>query len=177
LIYALSSKQRNPETMQTDAGSQPVQPINPATGISEQELSNIMQLTPEMLANSNMSIPPGTLPGGDGYNPWGSDRPPVGAPQQYIAPGGQIITIDPNNPSQFMPPDGSVILVPATPSPTPKPAPSETKTPANTQQSPADSQQTPSNTKPAATPKTEKTPPKKNEKPAKTSQSDKKQDT
>jgi serine/threonine-protein kinase len=168
LIYALSSKQRNPETMQTDAGSQPVQPINPATGINEQGLSNMMQLSPELFSNSNMNIPPGTLPGGDGFNPW--DRP--GAFQQ-VPQGGQVITIDPNNPSQFMPPDGSVILVPATPTPTPKPSPGETKTPANTQATPATTD-TPATTKP--TPKTDKTPVK--PKPVKTnSQSDKKQDT
>lgn len=164
LIYALSTKQRNPDTMQTDAGAQPVQPINPATGLSEQSLSNMAPMSTEMLMNSNMSVP-GTLPGGDGYNPWANP-----GQFQQIPPGGQTITIDPGN-SQFMPPDGSVILVPQTP--TPKPSPSETKPAANTQSTPATTD-TPVNTaKPTTSPKT--TPAKK---PAKTpSQSDKKQDT
>ncbi len=169
LIYALSSKQRNPETMQVDAGGQPVQPINPATGISEQGLSNMMQIPPEMFANSNMNIPPGTLPGGDGFNPWANP-----GQFQQIPPGGQTITIDPNNPSQFMPPDGT-ILIPATPTPSPQPSPATTKTPAIEQPTPATSNTpVPANTKPAV-PSTEKTPTKKNTKPA--AQSDKKQDT
>lgn len=172
LIYALSSRQRNPDTMQTDAGSQPVQPINPATGINEQGLSNMMAQPFD--ANSNMSIPPGTLPGGDGVNPWGSGFvPPAGsAPTQYIGPGGQVITIDPNSPSQFMPPDGNYVIVPAnTATPTPQPSPAGTKTPANTSSTPAANTQTPANTKPKATPKPS---PAKTTKP---SQSDKKQDT
>lgn len=170
LIYALSSRQRNPETMQTDAGSQPVQPINPATGMNEQGLSNMMAQPFD--ANSNMSIPPGTLPGGDGVNPWGSGYvpPASGAPTQYIGPGGQVYTIEPGN-SQFMPQEGNYIIVPVTPTPNAQPSPTGTKTPANTQSTPVTTN-TPANT---AKPKPEKTPAKTPAK--KPSQSDKKQDT
>jgi serine/threonine protein kinase len=112
LIYATSVKQTNPATqLQTDANGMPVQPINPATGTDEQALSNLAAMPAEIISNSNMSIPPGTLPGGDGYNPWGGSGPPAGAPQ-YVPPGGQIITIDPNTGSPFIPQDGQVILVP-----------------------------------------------------------------
>jgi len=136
MIYATSVKQTNPTTqLQTDANGQPVQPINPATGIDEQSLSNLATMPAEIIGigNSNMMMaqPPGTLPGGDNYNPWGGSGPPPGAPPtQYVAPGGQVYTIDPNNPSQFIPQDGNIILVPlpantsvnanVKPSPTPR---------------------------------------------------------
>jgi len=138
MIYAFSSRQRNPETMQTDAGSQ--------------GLSNMMAQPFD--GNSNMSIPPGTLPGGDGVNPWGSGYVPPGgtAPTQYVGPGGQIITIDPNSPSQFMPQDGNYIMVPVTPTPSAQPSPTGTKTPANTQSTPAANTQTPANASPVKTP-------------------------
>jgi serine/threonine protein kinase len=128
LIYATYTKQTDPSTqLQSDANGQPVQPLNPATGIQEESLASLPANSADVITNSNMSVPPGTLPGGDGYNPWANGgRPPAGAPPQtYIGPGGQVITIDPNNPSQFMPSDGGVILVPvpantAKPTPTPK---------------------------------------------------------
>jgi serine/threonine-protein kinase len=118
LIYATSSKQANPPTaLQTDANGQPVQPLNPATGMSEQGASNMMTYSPEtmMLGNSNMlmSVPQPVPNGdgyGDGYNPWARGVPPPGAPMyQQIPPGGQVI--DPSNPngSIFMP-DGTVLV-------------------------------------------------------------------
>jgi hypothetical protein len=136
MIYATSVKQTDPATkLQTDANGQPVQPINPATGLDEQSLSNIAAMPAEIISNSNvMAQPPGTLPGGDGYNPWGGSGPPPGAPPMTFPQGGQVITIDPNNPpSQFIPQEGGggIILVPipantninaaVKPSPTPKP--------------------------------------------------------
>ena len=92
-----------------------------------------------------MSQPPGTIPGGDGYNPWGASGPPPGAPQ-YIPPGGQVYTIDPNTGSPFIPQDGNIILVPvpantavnANIQPTPKGK--QTPAPANTQPTPAPSE-------------------------------------
>jgi serine/threonine protein kinase len=127
LIYATTSKQTNPRTaLQSDANGQPVQPINPATGAEEQNLS-VPGLTAEQMMNTNTAVPPGTLPGGDGYDPWARGGvPPPGAPA--FPKGGQVITIDPNNPSQFMPNESGVILVPvpantnntAKPAPTPK---------------------------------------------------------
>lgn len=167
MIYATSVKQTDPATqLQTDANGQPVQPINPATGLDEQSLSNIATMPAEVIANSNMMVqPPGTIPGGDGYNPWGGSGPPPGAPPVAFPPGGQVITIDPNNPSQFIPQDGQVILVPipantnvnaaVKPSPTPKSN--------NANVSPAPSP-TPTNVVPKTTPETKPTP--KTEKPA-----------
>lgn len=139
LIYATSVKQTDPKTrLQPDANGQPVQPINPATGAQEQSLANLGMVTSDVLANSNMAVPPGTIPGGDGYDPWkNGGQPPPGAPA--IGPGGRVITIDPNNPSQFMPPEGGIVLVPvpanantAKPTPMPKNAAN-----ANIQPSPA----------------------------------------
>ena len=127
MIYATSIKQTNPTTqLQPDANGQPVQPINPATGVEEQNLASMPGVTLESMSNSNMAQPPGTLPGGDNYNPWGNGGvPPAGAPPTYVAPGGQVYTIDPNTGSPFMPPDGIVLVpVPANtavkPTPTPK---------------------------------------------------------
>jgi serine/threonine protein kinase len=131
LIYATSSKQTNPTTaLQPDANGQPVQPINPATGAEEQNLAAMPGMMPEIVGNSNSSTAPGTLPGGDGYNPWStSTAPPPGAPPQtYIGPGGQTINIPPGQ-SPFMQdmpagctmtPSG-LLLCPVTPTPTPKP--------------------------------------------------------
>ena len=176
MIYATSIKQTNPTTLlQPDANGQPVQPINPATGVEEQNLASMPGVLPENMSNSNMAQPPGTLPGGDNYNPWGNGGvPPAGAPPTYVAPGGQVYTIDPNNPSQFMPPDG-VILVPvpantntAKPTPTPKtpaananvtatpvpnPTPDVKTTPAKPASTPARTLEKPAaNTKPSSEP-------------------------
>ena len=127
LIYSTWMRRTDPATaVQSDANSLPVQPINPATGTEEQTLAAMPALTADAIANSNTL--PGTLPGGDGYNPWATGAPPPGAPA--IPPGGQVVTIDPATGSPFMPTDG-VVLVPvpvnsnantAKPSPTPKPA-------------------------------------------------------
>jgi serine/threonine-protein kinase len=116
LIYAvMPSRFTNPPTaLQADANGLPVQPINPATGTDEQNLANMMSMgSAEFIGNSNMALPPGTMPGGDGYNAWAAGgAPPVGAPPPgYIPPGGQTVTIDGSG-SQFMPGDPGVILVP-----------------------------------------------------------------
>lgn len=99
LIWATSSKQTKPSTLQADSNSQPVQPINPATGMNEQGLATIVPMTQEMLTNSNMTLTmPENLGGGGGSdgNPyWQSGTVPPGAP--YIPQGGQVI--DPNNPN------------------------------------------------------------------------------
>lgn len=162
LIYATSSKQTNPATaLQPDANGQPVQPIPPATGAEEQSLALMPGMLPESMSNANVDLPPGVMPGGDGYNPWANGvAPPAGAPPQYIGPGGQVYTIDPNTGSPFMPPDGGVILVPvpantntnaaAKPTPSPK-APANTATTpepdATAKPSPATAKPTPAPTK------------------------------
>ncbi len=180
LIYATSSKQTNPTTqLQTDINGQPVQPLNPATGMNEFGASNMMPYTPQMLANSNMMLPPSagnpTSDGfGDGYNPWARGVPPPGAPI-YVPPGGQMI--DPNNPNSIFMQDGTVLVpVPtnanvngnvkpaATPTGKPTPAPANTNsatqpTPAptaNPQPTPA---KTPVPTVPKPTAQPAKTPP------------------
>ncbi len=128
LIYFTSVRKTDP-TLQTqvDPDSLPVQPIGPATGAQEESLAKLPEMTDaEMMAAQagTMDAPPGTLPGGDGYNAWasGNGAPPIGAPQPgapatglpqpYQPPGGQTVTIDPNGGSQFMPQEGGVILVP-----------------------------------------------------------------
>ncbi|MEQ1922520.1 MAG: protein kinase [Pyrinomonadaceae bacterium] len=128
LIYFTSVRKTDPTAQLTaDAGSLPVQPIGPATGAQEESLAKLPEMTEaEIMAASAgmMEVPPGTLPGGDGYNAWsGNGAPPIGAPAQGVPPtgmpqpdtppGGQTVTVNSNGDSQFMPVEnGSVILVP-----------------------------------------------------------------
>ncbi len=179
-IYTTSVKQTNVTTqMQTDANGMPVQPLNPATGMSEQGLSNMISFSPEMMGNSNaaMAIPGGDATYPDGINPWANGgRPPAGAPLPYpIAPGGQMI--DPNNPNSPFMQDGTVYIpvpvnpnanvnanvkttaTPAAGKTTPLPANAQPALTPNTTAPPA------ANTKPTLTPKTDKTPAKPVEKP------------
>lgn len=150
MIFLTYSPQTDPTTaLQPDANGMPVQPINPATGVEEQNLSS---LPPDFSydANSNSGLPPGTLPGDSG-NPWltGNNPPPGGPP---VGSGGQVIPV-PLGQSPFAPPEGCLNPVwdpqrygwlcdfptnqPARPTPTPR-------TPANTN--------TNTGTPPAATP-------------------------
>lgn len=157
LIYATTIRKTD-ITAQTQAepGSLPVQPIGPATGAQEESLSKMPDLTEADIAAmqaGTMDAPPGTLPGGDGYNAWANNgAPPLGAPPAgsgstgvptYVAPPGQTVTIDPNGGSQFMPQSDGIILVPvpvansnsdttAKPSPTPKAPAGNTATPTGT---------------------------------------------
>lgn len=166
LIYATATKQTNP-TVSTapDANSSPVQPINPATGAQEEAMLKLGDVGDiSLVPNSNMQLPPGTLPGGDGYNAWSNGGvPPAGAPltsgplagaqnpnqlpPMSVQPGGPTVTIPPNGGgSVFMPNEGGVILVPipanaVPPKPTPTP-----KTAANTVSKPPAA----TNTAPAA---------------------------
>ena len=113
----------------------------------------------EIMATAATQQQADVVPGGDGFNAWANGGvPPPGAPlQQYVPPGGQIYTIDPNSGSQFMPNDGGVILVPVpvnTPAEDPKASQSPKAPAANTATQPT----------PAAanTPKPMATPPPKN---------------
>lgn len=118
LIYAASVRGTDPTIqMQADAGSLPVQPIGPATGALEDDLAKRAPMTDaeaEMMANSNMALTM-ELPGGDGYNPWATgSAPPPGAPLPgSLPPGGQVYTVDPNSPSQFMQSDPNCIQQPS----------------------------------------------------------------
>lgn len=137
LIYATSVKQTDPTTVpQADANGMPVQPINPATGIEEQNLSN---LPPDYSTLGNSNINPAMVdpvPGGDGYNPWANGgAPPAGAPA--IPPGGQVIQVPPGqspfmmDPNCILQPSGIYLCpVPVTPTPAPKATPTP-RTPAN----------------------------------------------
>ena len=171
LIYATSVKQTDPTTqLQTDANGQPVQPINPATGLNEQGLANMMtSIPPDFGGNANFNFPqPNQLPGGDGFDAWRNGAPPPGAPPYPVQQGGQVITIPGDGGSQFMPgldSNGSVILVPIQPTantntnPTAKPSPTPkgTPAPANTQPQPSptpkETAPTPTETKPTPVPK------------------------
>ncbi len=175
MIWATSTKQTNPTTqLRPDANAQPVQPINPATGAEEQSLAGMPGPLTD-LSNVNSSVmaqPPGTLPGGDNYNPWATGAPPAGAPPPYFPPGGETYTVDPNSPSPFTQ-DAPCILQPSgiylcpVPNATPVLRPSPTpKTPANANVSASptpSAAQKPSPTpaapvKPNPTPATSKTP-------------------
>ncbi len=109
LIYATSVKQTDPETvLRADPNGLPVQPINPATGTQEQALAALADTLSDSINDPATALPPDSLPGGDGYNPWATGAPPPGAPD-YYPPGGQYMTIDPSTGSPFMPPDGCVL--------------------------------------------------------------------
>ncbi len=171
LIYATSVRQTDPtEQLQAaDLGSLPVQPIGPATGAQEESLASMPALTDaEIMSSAAMQQMQSDLPGGDGYNAWANGGvPPPGAPLNsqapplgYVAPGGQVYTIDPNTGSQFMPPDGGVILipVPVNTNTAPNPTASPKSPAANAAATP--NPETGASPKPLATPppKTEKTP-------------------
>jgi serine/threonine-protein kinase len=166
-IYMTQVKQTNPATtLQTDVNGSPVQPVNPATGMTEQSLSNMGAYNPLQDGNINtmtQDIPPAG--GGGGYgNPWDrSSNPPAGAPpqSQYVPPTGQTYDGNVNPGSPFMAPDGTIYM--------PVPKTNTNTTPVNTQPKPKTSPTpatntqttTPSNTKPAtntAAPPTETKP-------------------
>lgn len=189
LIYMTSSKQTNPTTaLQPDANGQPVQPLNPATGMSEQGTAGMTNPygTGQMMpgANSNsmmpMVIPPSLQNGGDGLgdgkNYWGGSGPPPGGPP-IMPPGGQMYTIPGDGSSQFMPQDGLVLVpmpingnvsVNAKPSPTPASKPTPNTANANVAQPSGTPAANPSPTppKPTATPAVKPTTPKTNPSPA-----------
>ncbi|MDQ3800807.1 MAG: serine/threonine protein kinase [Acidobacteriota bacterium] len=145
-IYMTQVKQTNPQTtLQTDANGSPVQPVNPATGMTEQGLSNLGAY-PLQDGNTN-TMTQDMMPGGDGYDPWArGGRPPVGAPvpQQYVPPTGQYYDGNINPGSPFMAPDGNLYI--------PVPRNNANTNVANTQPKPRISPTPPAaaNTQPAA---------------------------
>jgi len=150
LIYMTYSPRTDPATvLQTDANGMPVQPINPATGVEEQNLSNLPPDYTMYDANTNTMISPGGVVPGDAGNPWlNGTAPPAGAPN--IGAGGQVIQVPGGN-SPFMsdpnciPQPSGIMLctVPVNPTPTPRPSPTpRTGAPTNTN----------TGTTPAATP-------------------------
>jgi len=144
LIYFTKTKQTNPQTVQTDENGLPVQPLNPATGLNEQNLPNLSDYPTNSMDPNDPTIRP-NVGGGDGYDPWkNGGRPPVGAPPV----GGEYVTIPPRsgNPlppgtERYIDGDGNeIILVPKT-SPT---KPVEGKTTAKPEKSPGTAKPTPS---------------------------------
>lgn len=145
LIYWTSVKQTNPATtLSTDTNSQPVQPLNPATGLGERTGLNS---APAVLAGDPDAIPEDI--GGDGYDPWASPGAPPPGQQAPVGPGGDYVTI-PGDGSIFMPGDGGVILVPKiVPAKTPEATGSASPTPTNP---PASGNTNTQPQRPAATP-------------------------
>jgi serine/threonine protein kinase len=79
LVFMTNSKRTEPE-LQTDVNGIPVQPVNPATGATEAELSNYNSATGQYGANSGV-VPPGGFQVIDqGADLWKNGRPPGGAP-------------------------------------------------------------------------------------------------
>ena len=172
-IYATEVKQTNPPTqLATDANGSPVQPVNPATGSGEQSLANMGAYSPDMMSgNSNLGGMPGmpqVMPGGDGYDPWrNGGRPPAGAPptypQQYpgYSSNGQMIYIDPNSNSPFMPGEYTVVPVPKNSNSNVNTAPANTAAKGKNPAANTNVQATPANTaKPGVTPPANTTVPK-----------------
>ena len=115
IYYTNQNPKIEPETvLQTDENGKPVQPLNPATGLGEQNLPNMDDFPSNSLSDLDPALLPPDVGGSGGYsNPWdNSSVPPAGAPS--IGGGGDMYTI-PGDGSIFMPdPDGGggVILVP-----------------------------------------------------------------
>lgn len=142
MIFLTYSPKTDPVTaLQPDANGMPVQPINPATGVEEQNLSS---LPPEFSfdANTNTMVPTAGAVPGDAGNPWlnGNNPPPGGPP---VGPGGAVIPV-PQGQSPFTPPEGCINPVwdpqrygwlcdfPQGGRPTPSPRVSPTARPGNT---------------------------------------------
>lgn len=105
-IYLTQGKQTNPTTMQTDSNGMPVQPVNPASGTTEQGLSNMDSFDPNIYSNSNSVVtdgggyetpwdrgyqPPGMPTSGGGSIPYPvNSQIPPGGPQVYVGNGGSI---------------------------------------------------------------------------------------
>ncbi len=130
-IYLTSGKQTNPTTMQTDANGMPVQPVNPASGTTEQGLSNMDSFDPNIYSNSNSMMTDGGGYPTDWVRP--QNAPPLvpGSGDPYPVNGqmmqqGNQVYMDPGNGSIFMPQDdGSFVIM--------KPKNSNTDSNVNTQ--------------------------------------------
>lgn len=126
-VYMTQSKQTNPTTAsQFDANGMPVQPVNPASGTTEQGLANMDSFNPAFYgSNSNTMM----TDGGGVSNPYWENgtRPPgmpttstggssyTGGDPYYVPPGmtpGSQTYMDPGNGSIFMPQqDGSFVIM------------------------------------------------------------------
>jgi serine/threonine-protein kinase len=162
LIWTLGGfeKRTDPQTLQTDANAQPVQPINPATGINEQGLATIVPTAQDSMGNSNTLVAPDTLTGGgsDGNPYWQNGTVPAGAPT-YVPPPGEVITIPSNSGSIFTQDGNTYYIVPqqnpaANANVNVQPSPRTNRTPAANTAVQTPASQTPN---PQATPETRPT--------------------
>ena len=113
LVYLTFIRTPEPDTVPADEGALPVQPLPPASGISEQS-ALVMPLD-----QSDSAAPTDPLAGaGDGFDPWSRGVPPAGAPS-YVPPGGEVVTVPDGN-SQFMPKEGPGDYLTPQVSPSPK---------------------------------------------------------
>lgn len=119
-IYWTNTTQTDPTTVRNvDKDGKPVQPINPATGITEQNRPSMDSFPTDPYAEIDPSLYPtnndgGSVSDGGSYpsSPWDNGGyPPPGAP---IGVGGETVTIPGDGNSIFMPTDDGtgVILVP-----------------------------------------------------------------
>lgn len=176
-IYLTSGKQTNPTTeVITDANGMPVQPVNPATGATEQGLANMNDFNPNIYSNTNMT----TADGGGIYNPnWENGTLPPGMPRPssgggygpvvgypnggapypvnsnggvvyQVNPNGVPVAVDPNSP--FTQDGNRVILVPANVVVSNANTQQTTKKNANTNANTATAPPANTTAKPAATP-------------------------
>ncbi len=102
MIYWTNTKQTNPSTVQqVDENGLPVQPLNPATGLNEQNLPNIADYPTNSLDPNDPMIQPDI--GGDGYDPWRTPgTPPGGVPSyQPLGPGENTVVIPGDSGSIF----------------------------------------------------------------------------
>lgn len=165
LIYWTSVKRTDPTTVQTDESGSPVQPLNPATGLNEQNLPNMSDYpTNTELTLDDPRLNPGDVGGGIPNPLWdsgGNPQPggvPLGPTGDYVEyPGGT--TTSPFNQDEplYDSKGNQIILVPRTtdsPSPVPKTSPSPAKT--GDAPKPAPSPETTVVKTPKPTPKVEK---------------------
>jgi len=179
LIYWTNVKRTNPTTVQTDETGSPVQPLNPATGLNEQNLPNMSDYP----ANTEMLLSdPRLTPGDVGGIPnpiWdrgGNPQPggaPLGAPGDYVEYPGGTTTSPFNQDEPLYDKDGNqIVLVPRpAESPSPEPKTKASPSPEKTGETPkaSPSPETKPKETPKPTPKAKKPPveekPKPKEKP------------
>lgn len=106
LIYATWTRRIDPTTVaQTDAGSLPVQPIGPASGIQDQMIADAF-LRNYVGYDANTAMPLDPLANaGDGLDYWSSGGYPqitTGPLPMNVAPGGPMMTVPGSGGSQFM---------------------------------------------------------------------------
>ncbi len=107
-IYFTSGKQTNPTTtLQTDANGMPVQPVNPASGSTEQGLANMDSFNPNYYSNSNSVMTDGGI-----SNPyWENGQRPPGMPATSgVGDPFPVTQVAPPGNTVYVGPDGSIFM-------------------------------------------------------------------